>query len=72
MTAILPERPTVLDSLPTLPDTAPPVILPGLLSAVGIRPSTYTQTGYQQSLTDGFTETYEEYCERVSSKEAAS
>ncbi|MFE9736185.1 hypothetical protein ACFYO9_37665 [Streptomyces sp. NPDC005863] len=36
MTAILPERPTVLDELPPMPATAPPVILPGLLSAVGL------------------------------------
>ncbi len=36
MTAILPERPTALDNLPPMPATAPPVILPGLLAAVGV------------------------------------
>ncbi|WPO70255.1 hypothetical protein [Streptomyces sp. KN37] len=36
MTAILPERPTVLDELPPMPTTAPPVVLPGLLAGVGL------------------------------------
>ncbi|MGW0904934.1 hypothetical protein [Streptomyces sp. NPDC002853] len=36
MTAVLPERPTVLDELPLMPVTAPPVVLPSLLVGVGI------------------------------------
>jgi hypothetical protein len=72
MTAILPERPTVLDDLPPMPATAPPVVLPGLLTGIGVRPSTYAQSDFQQSLDDGFTETYEEYCARITKKEAAS
>ncbi|MFF8659529.1 hypothetical protein [Streptomyces huasconensis] len=38
MTAILPERPTALDELPPMPDTAPPVVLPGLLTGIGLVP----------------------------------
>lgn len=38
MTAVLPERPTALDELPPMPETAKPVVLPGLLSGVGLIP----------------------------------
>ncbi|MEU6990295.1 hypothetical protein ABZ953_06490 [Streptomyces sp. NPDC046465] len=37
MTALLPER-TVLDELPPMPDTAPPIVLPDLLAGVGLKP----------------------------------
>lgn len=36
MTAVLPERTTVLDELLPMPETAAPVVLPGLLSGVGV------------------------------------
>lgn len=68
MTAILPERSTVLDELPSMPDTAPPVLVPGLLRALGVT-SRDSANDFQQSLIEG-TETYEQYCERISKREA--
>ncbi|TGB11592.1 hypothetical protein [Streptomyces sp. MZ04] len=57
MTAILPERPTVLDELPPMPATAPPVVLPGLLSGVGVItrrvPAWITDPDVIQSILDG-------------------
>lgn len=63
MTAIASERNPLMD-LPPMPDTAPPVLAPGLLQSLGITPR--TQTDFQQSLYDGFTETYEDFCQRIS------
>ncbi|MEU5900655.1 MULTISPECIES: hypothetical protein [Streptomyces] len=60
MTAILPERPTVLDELPPMPDSADPVILPGLLAGVGLTerrvPAWVTDPGLKASILDGHME----------------
>lgn len=53
--------------LPPMPDTADPVIVPGLLAALGLtrRP---VDPDYQASLDGGFTESFEDYCTRISKK----
>jgi hypothetical protein len=38
VTAVLPARVTVVDGLPPMPVTAEPVILPGLLTGIGVTP----------------------------------
>lgn len=38
MTAVLPARATTIDDLPPMPVTADPVILPGLLTGIGVTP----------------------------------
>ena len=57
MTAILPERHTVLDELLPMPVTADPVVLPGLLSGVGITerrvPAWITDPDLIESILDG-------------------
>ncbi|WP_405747693.1 hypothetical protein [Streptomyces canus] len=58
---------TTLD-LPPMPDTADPVILPGLLTALGIKKR--TDPDFQASIDGGFTESFEDYCTRISQKEA--
>ena len=58
---------TILD-LPPMPGDAAPVILPGLLTGLGItrRPD----PDFQASIDGGFTESFEAYCDRISQKEA--
>ncbi len=58
---------TILD-LPPMPDTADPVILPGLLTALGIKKR--TDPDFQASIDGGFTESFEAYCERISKADA--
>lgn len=53
---------TILD-LPPMPGDAAPVILPGLIRALGL-------TDYEQSIESGLTESFEDYCERISKAEA--
>lgn len=57
MTAVLPERPTVLAELPSMPATAAPVILPGLLTGVGVTqrrvPRWITDPNVIRSVLDG-------------------
>ncbi|MEU6768580.1 hypothetical protein ABZ916_39480 [Streptomyces sp. NPDC046853] len=59
MTAILPER-AVLDELPLMPDSAPPVVLPSLLVGVGLRerrvPRWITDPDLIESILDGHIE----------------
>ena len=61
MTAIAPES-LPLAELPTMPASAAPVILPGLLSGLGL-------TDYQRSIELELTESFEAFCIRIS-KEA--
>jgi hypothetical protein len=58
---------TILD-LPPMPDPADPVILPGLLTALGVtrRPD----PDFQASIDGGFTESFEDYCTRISKADA--
>lgn len=58
-----------LADLPAMPDTAPPVLAPGLLAALGVTPR--PKSDFQQSMDAGFTETFEDYCARISRKEAS-
>ncbi|QCX81167.1 hypothetical protein C9F11_37920 [Streptomyces sp. YIM 121038] len=62
MTAIVPE-PNLLADLPSMPAGADPVLLPRLLRGLGL-------TDYQRSINDGLVESFEEYCSRISAKEA--
>lgn len=57
--------------LPPMPEDAPPVIVPGLLAALGItrRP---VDPDFQLSVDGGFTESFEAFCERISRTETAS
>ena len=57
----------ILD-LPPMPDTADPVIVPGLLAALGLTRRT-VDPDFQASIDGGFTESYEDYCQRISQKE---
>lgn len=58
MTALTPEPNPFLD-LPAMPDTAAPLIMPGLLHSLGL-------TDYQKSIDSGLTESFEDYCTRIS------
>lgn len=60
---------TILD-LPPMPADATPVIVPGLLSGLGItkRP---VDPDFRASLDGGFTESFEDYCTRISQKPVA-
>ncbi|MFF2383672.1 hypothetical protein [Streptomyces sp. NPDC058108] len=58
MTAIAAES-SPLAELPPMPATATPVILPGLLGGLGL-------TDYQQSIDSGLTESFEDFCKRIS------
>jgi hypothetical protein len=51
--------------LPPMPEDAPPVIVPGLLTALGItrRP---TDPDFQASIDGRFTESFEDFCTRIS------
>lgn len=75
MTATVPELATGLDNLPSMPATANPVILPGLLAGVGLTerqvPGWITDPNLAADLVAGFAESYEDYCTRISKKEAA-
>lgn len=51
--------------LPPTPATADPVIVPGLLSGLGILPRR-TDPDFQQSIDEGLTESFEEFCQRIS------
>lgn len=57
MTAILPEQPTVLALI-----DAPRLIVPGIASWVG-------KSDYQQLIDDGHTESFEDFCDRISKTE---
>ncbi|WP_405673140.1 hypothetical protein [Streptomyces sp. NBC_01530] len=59
---------TVLD-LPPMPGDATPVILPGLLSGLGV--TKRTDPDFTASLDGGFTESFEDYCTRISRTETA-
>jgi hypothetical protein len=54
--------------LPPMPEDAAPVIVPGLLAALGItrRPA---DPDFQASIDGGFTESFEDYCTRISKEE---
>lgn len=54
MTAITPEPAPSLDAILT----APAVVVPGLLHWLGV-------SDYQQSIDSGLTESFEDYCERI-------
>jgi hypothetical protein len=56
--------------LPPMPTDAPPVIVPGLLTALGL--TRQTDPDFQASVDGGFTESFEDYCTRISQKEPAS
>jgi hypothetical protein len=60
---------TILDLPPTAEDAAP-VILPGLLTALGITQRT-ADPDFQASIDSKLTESYEDYCDRISKAEAA-
>lgn len=62
MSALMPERNPLMD-LPPMPDTAPPVLTPGLLWVLGVTPR--ATADYQQAIAD-FSETYEDFCNRIS------
>lgn len=53
----------ILD-LPPTPTDADPVILPGLLSGLGI--TRRTDPDYQASVDAGLTESFEDFCKRIS------
>jgi hypothetical protein len=55
---------TTLD-LPPMPADAAPVIVPGLLRALGIAQRT-PDPDFQKSIDGGFTESFEDYCTRIS------
>ncbi|WP_199546652.1 hypothetical protein [Streptomyces sp. N35] len=59
----LAQAPNPLTALPAMATFERPLILPGLLSGLGL-------TDYEQSLTDGFTESFEDFCARLSRQEA--
>jgi hypothetical protein len=59
---------TILD-LPPMPADANPVILPGLLSGLGITPRT-PDPDFKASVDGGFTESFEDYCQRISQLDA--
>lgn len=54
--------------LPPMPEDAPPVIVPGLLAALGI--TRRADPDFQASVDGGFTESFEDFCDRIS-KEGA-
>lgn len=58
---------SVLD-LPPMPDDATPVIVPGLLTGLGITRRA-VDPDFQQSLDDRLTESFEAFCERISRTE---
>jgi hypothetical protein len=55
---------SVLD-LPAMPADGDPVIVPGLLSGLGIT-RRKVDPDYQASIDSGFTESFEDYCQRIS------
>ncbi|MFD8771352.1 hypothetical protein [Streptomyces sp. NPDC059916] len=59
MTAIVPERPTALDAL-----EAGFLIVPGINRWLG-------KSDFQQSLDSGLTESFEDFCNRISKQEAS-
>lgn len=59
----------ILD-LPPMPTDAEPVIVPGLLTGLGI--TRRVDPDYQASIDGGFTESFEDFCQRISRQEAAS
>jgi len=59
---------TILD-LPPMPADAAPVIVPGLLAALGIT-RRQPDPDFTASVDGGFTESYEAYCDRISKEEA--
>jgi len=58
---------SILD-LPPMPDTAEPVIVRGLLTALGV--TRRTDPDFQASIDGGFTESFEAYCDRISKADA--
>lgn len=59
MTAIAPEPATALEAV----IGAPRLIVPGLNAWLG-------KSDFQQSIDEGFTESYEDFCTRISKEEA--
>ncbi|WP_405964778.1 hypothetical protein OG713_34580 [Streptomyces sp. NBC_00723] len=56
--------------LPPMPTDAEPVIVPGLLTGLGITRRAVDRD-FQASLDSGLTESFEDYCTRISAKEAS-
>jgi hypothetical protein len=56
VTAPAPEQPVDLAALP------PSVVVPGIAGWLG-------RANYERSINDGLTESFEEFCERISQKE---
>jgi len=54
--------------LPPMPEDAPPVIVPGLLTALDLvrRPA---DPDFQASIDGCFTESFEDYCQRISKEQ---
>lgn len=65
MTALLPERPTVLDELPPMAVTAAPVVLPGLLAGIGVTerrvPAWITDPAVIASIVAGYVDIPDEF-----------
>lgn len=59
---------SVLD-LPPMPDDAAPVVLPGLLAALGVT-RRQPDPDFTASIDAGLLESYEDYCARISKQEA--
>ena len=59
---------SILD-LPPMPADANPVIVPGLLAALGIT-RRQPDPDFQASIDTGLLESYEAYCARISKQEA--
>jgi hypothetical protein len=52
-------------SLPPMPEDDPPIVVPGLLSGLGITRRT-VDPDFQASVDGGFTESFEDFCQRIS------
>ena len=59
---------SILD-LPPMPEDAAPVIVPGLLSGLGL--TRRVDPDFQASIDGGFTESLEDFCARISRTEMA-
>jgi hypothetical protein len=59
---------TILD-LPPMPTDAAPVIVPGLLRALGVT-RVDPDPDFQKSIDGGFTESFEGYCQRITRLDA--
>lgn len=63
MAILVPERNPLMD-LPPMPESATPVLTPGLLHSLGIAPR--AGGDFQQPFFAGFLETHEDFCQRIS------